>query len=93
MVGFFQRLIGLRDERRGPLDALLAVGDLLGELPEPLCLWRKGNAKRSLKPDRTIKPMTSSSRPRIIRDEDIIRADDGKFPKNMGAKKVKSRVD
>lgn len=40
MVGFFERLIGLHDEGRGPLDALLAVGDLLGELPEPLRLER-----------------------------------------------------
>lgn len=40
MVGLLQRLVGLRDEGRGPLDALLAVGDLLGELPKPLSLGR-----------------------------------------------------
>lgn len=41
MIGFFQSLIGLCDEGRGPLDALLAVGDLLGELPKPLRLERQ----------------------------------------------------
>ena len=50
MIGFLQRLIGLRDEGGGPLDALLAVGDLLGELPNPLCLhvgegWRKTSVR------------------------------------------------
>ncbi|TNN37335.1 hypothetical protein EYF80_052501 [Liparis tanakae] len=40
VVGFLQSLIGLRDEGRGPLDALLAVGDLLGELPNPLGLGK-----------------------------------------------------
>ena len=46
MIGLFERLVGLRDEGRGPLDALLAVGDLLGEFPNPLCLERTANAKR-----------------------------------------------
>lgn len=45
MVGFLQRLVGLRDEGGGPLDALLAVGDLLGELPNPLCLEKDGKEK------------------------------------------------
>lgn len=40
MIGFLQGLIGLRDEGRGPLDALLAVGDLLRQLAQPLCLER-----------------------------------------------------
>lgn len=50
MIGFLKRLIGLRDEGGGPLDALLAVGDLLGELPNPLCLGRmaKGSMRTVL---------------------------------------------
>lgn len=52
VIGFFQCLIGLRDEGRGPLDALLAVGDLLGELPKPLCLGRKAKGSR-----RTVQPL------------------------------------
>lgn len=44
MIGFLQCLIGLRDEGRGPLDALLAVGDLLRQLPKPLRLERKANS-------------------------------------------------
>lgn len=40
VIGFLQGLIGLRDEGRGPLDALLAVGDLLRQLAQPLGLER-----------------------------------------------------
>lgn len=35
MVRLLERLVGLSDEGGGPLDALLAAGDLLGELPQP----------------------------------------------------------
>lgn len=56
MVGFLQRLIGLRDEGGGPLDALLAVGDLLGELADPMRLgfgWQRESLRTSaIGPDR-----------------------------------------
>lgn len=38
VIRFLQCLIGLCDEGRGSLDALLAVGNLLGQLPKPLSL-------------------------------------------------------
>lgn len=48
MIGFLQCLVGLRDEGRGPIDALLAVGDLLRELPKSLRLARKANSTREV---------------------------------------------
>lgn len=46
MIGLLQRLVGLRDEGGGSLDALLAVGDLLRQLPEPLRLQGTANGKK-----------------------------------------------
>lgn len=45
VVGLFQGLVGLRDEGRRPLNALLAVGYLLRELPKPLRLERRTNGQ------------------------------------------------
>lgn len=41
VVRLLERLVGLCDEGRGPLDALLAAGYLLGELPQPHGLGRR----------------------------------------------------
>lgn len=48
MVGLLQGLISLRDEGRRPLDALLAVGYLLRELPKSLRLERMTNGEREV---------------------------------------------
>ena len=59
VIGFFQRLISLCDEGGGPLDALLAVGDLLREFPKPQCLQRRAKEKPEnvvVRLDQIIKP-------------------------------------
>lgn len=48
VIGLFQGLVGLRDEGRRPLDALLAVGYLLRKLPKPLRLERMTNGERGV---------------------------------------------
>lgn len=41
MVCLLESLVGLSDEGGGPLDALLAAGYLLGQLPQPHGLDRE----------------------------------------------------
>lgn len=92
VIRFLQRLVSLRDEGRGPLDALLAVGNLLGELSKPLSLetlgQRKGNISEKSQSQSNhefkergikycrIKASEVTRGKKIIRKEQIRRKDD-----------------
>lgn len=46
VVHLLERLVGLSDEGGGPLDALLAAGYLLGQLPQPHSLGKREQTRR-----------------------------------------------
>lgn len=46
VVHLLERLVGLSDEGGGPLDALLAAGYLLGQLPQPHSLGKRERTRR-----------------------------------------------